>query len=169
MVLVAQDVISRELVIEYFQELFSTKLEKEYSYIWTSLVINSTRLYPFELKEYIDQTFEADLVDVFFINQKSIDSCLESVRNAVMKELREHPHYRFIEDTISSMEWWACFKDEKEKITATCYKTLHPVQFSLTLSKILWQAQRFRDERISITFGLMLKIKSRNAQNLPSG
>ena len=63
MVLVAQEVISRELVIEYFEELFSSKLTKELSeenepsLIWSNLVINSARLYPEELKQHIESSF----------------------------------------------------------------------------------------------------------------
>ena len=118
MVLVAQGVIAREIVINYFEELFSTRLEKEYSYIWTSLVSNSVKLYPLEVKQHIEQAFESDLVDRFFINHKTIDDYLQLGKNAVLNKLRDDSRYGFIEDTISSMEWWACFQDERrEKIT----------------------------------------------------
>jgi hypothetical protein len=119
LVLVAEDVVSRKVVIDYFQELFSTKLEKEYSYIWTSLVSNSARLYPLELKEYIDQAFESDLVDLFFVNQETIDNIIEQGQDAILAQLRQDSHYSLIKDTISEMEWWACFQDKKQnKITS---------------------------------------------------
>ena len=116
MVLVAQGVISREFIIEYFEQLFSTKLEKEFSeeeepsYIWADLVINSARLYPEELKQHIDQVFEADLIDPFFVNQEDIDYYLKLGKDATLKELNRDSHYCFIEDTIAEMEWWACFQ-----------------------------------------------------------
>lgn len=42
LVLVAQEVIPREQVIQYYAKLFST-LDKEDDYIWTTLVINSAQ------------------------------------------------------------------------------------------------------------------------------
>ncbi len=121
-VLVAQEVISRDLVIEYFKELFTTRLEQEHSYdqepayIWTNLVSNSARLYPLELKEHIDRAFESELVDPFFINQEIVERELKRGKDAVLNKLRNDRYYSLIEDTISEMEWWACFREEKQKI-----------------------------------------------------
>lgn len=42
LVLVAQEVVSREQVVHYYAELLSNMGEKEYDYTWTMLVINST-------------------------------------------------------------------------------------------------------------------------------
>ncbi len=58
LVLVTQGIISRETVIQYFEEIFSTKLGKEPDFIWTNLVITSVKLCPIELKQYIDRAFE---------------------------------------------------------------------------------------------------------------
>ncbi|MGK7872714.1 MAG: DUF1186 domain-containing protein [Xenococcaceae cyanobacterium] len=132
MVLVAQGVISRELVIEYFEELFSTKLEKEPSYIWTDLVINSARLYPEELNPHIAQAFESDLVDLFFIDYEDIDYYLKIGKEATLNQLSDNEHYSFIEDTIAELEWWACFSDEScKKITN---KSLEIGKFGFNLS-----------------------------------
>ena len=120
-VLVAQGVISRESVIEYFAELFTTRLEQERSsdqepaYIWTNLVSNSARLYPLELKEDIDRAFESDLIELFFIRQEDVDYYLKLGKDATLEELRKDRHYSLIEDTISEMEWWYCFQEEKPK------------------------------------------------------
>lgn len=123
MVLVAQEIISRESVIAYFEELFKTRLEKEPNsetepnYFWTDLVINSARLYPLELKPQIDQAFESDLVDLFFINYKDIEYYLELGLDATLNQLRDNSHYSLIEDTISEMEGWACFREQRLKQT----------------------------------------------------
>lgn len=110
--LFAEGIISRETVIGYFQELFSSKLTKESFFLWNSLVYNSMELYPLELQESIQQAFELELVEPFFINQKEIDSCLEQGKDATLEELRNDPHYRFIEDTIKEMKGWGCFQNE---------------------------------------------------------
>jgi Protein of unknown function (DUF1186) len=44
----------REVVIKYFEELFSTRLEREYSFVWTKLVMKSAMLAPLRLKQQID-------------------------------------------------------------------------------------------------------------------
>ena len=125
LVLVAQGIISRELVIEYFEELFKTLLEQERSYdrepsfIWTNLVTNSAILYPLELKEYIDQAFELDLIALFFVRQEDIDYYLKQGKDATLEELRKDRYYSLIEDTISELERWYCFQEEKPKITRT--------------------------------------------------
>lgn len=123
MVLVAQRIISRDLVIEYFEELFRARLKKEPNsetepnYFWTDLVVNSARLYPLELKPHIDQAFESDLVDLFFVNYKDIEYYLELGLDATLNQLRDNSHYSLIEDTISELEWWHCFQDDKGKQT----------------------------------------------------
>ena len=123
--MVAQGIISRELVIEYFEELFTTRLEQERSYdqepsyIWSNLVFNSARLYPLELKQYIDQAFESDLIEQFFICQEDVDYYLKQGKDATLEELRKDRYYSLIEDAISELERWYCFQEEKPKITRT--------------------------------------------------
>jgi hypothetical protein len=113
LVLVVQEVIPREEVIQYFEELFSNKFKKENSYIWSDLIVNATRLYPLELKEHIDRAYQSGLVDQFFISQKDVNYYLKIGLEACLKELRESPRYFWIEDTISEMEKWAAFQEKK--------------------------------------------------------
>ncbi|MGL5939307.1 MAG: DUF1186 domain-containing protein [Waterburya sp.] len=119
MALVAQGVISRELVIEYFEELFRTRLEKdpnsetEPDYFWTDLIINSAKLYPLEIKQYIDQAFESDLVEPFFVSYEDIEYYLELGLDGTLKELRDNSYYSPIENTIEELENWACFREPR--------------------------------------------------------
>lgn len=112
-VLVAQKAISREKIIQYYAELFSNRGGKEYDYTWTKLVINCAELGAVELKEEIDRAFEEDLVEQFFIDEKYVNDCLQVETEVALKKLRENPRYSFIEDVISEMENWACFRPEK--------------------------------------------------------
>ncbi len=113
LVLVTQGIISRETVIQYFQEIFSTKLGKEPDFIWTNLVITSVKLCPIELKQYIDRAFEFGLIEPFFINQDNVDSSIQLGQEAALQQLRERSRYSLIEDSISEIENWACFRQEK--------------------------------------------------------
>jgi Protein of unknown function (DUF1186) len=114
-ILVVRGTIDREVVIKYFEELFSTRLEQEYSSIWTNLVMESAVLAPLQLKQQIDRTFDADLVDEFFFSPEDVDYYINLGQEASLKELRDRKHYTSIEDTISEMEWWNCFEDRKLK------------------------------------------------------
>jgi Protein of unknown function (DUF1186) len=114
-ILVIQGAIDREVVIKYFEELFSTRLEREYSFIWTKLVMKSAMLAPLELKQQIDRAFDAELVEEFFFGRKDVDDYINLGQEASLNELRDNKQYTLIEDTISEMEWWSCFQDKKRK------------------------------------------------------
>jgi hypothetical protein len=111
-ILVIREVITKEVVIEYFQELFSTRLEREYSYVWTNLVMDSAIVAPLQLKQQIDLAFELDLVDRMFFNLEDVDYYLQLGREASLDELRAQKHYSTIEDPIGELERWHCFQDQ---------------------------------------------------------
>jgi Protein of unknown function (DUF1186) len=115
MILVVEETLDREVVIEYFDELFSTRLEREYSFIWTNLVMESAALAPLHFKEQIDRAFDADLVESFFFGRKDVDDYINLGQEVSLNEMRDRKHYNLIEDTISEMEWWNCFQDKKLK------------------------------------------------------
>jgi Protein of unknown function (DUF1186) len=114
-ILVIQGAIEREVVIKYFEELFSTRLEREYSFVWTKLVMKSAMLAPLELKQQIDRAFDAELVEEFFFGREDVDYYINLGQEASLNELRDRNHYTLIEDTISEMECWSCFQDKKRK------------------------------------------------------
>ncbi|MDJ0703418.1 MAG: DUF1186 domain-containing protein [Leptolyngbyaceae cyanobacterium MO_188.B28] len=117
--LAAQDVISRQQALQYFQTLFST-FEKADSHMLTNLIMAICSLYPTEeLLQLIDQAYEKKLVDKFFFARSDVDYYLHLGREGVLKELREDDNYSLVEDTVAEMEWWACFQEVKPKSTPT--------------------------------------------------
>ena len=133
LVLVAEKVISREKVIEYYAELFSNRGGKEYDYTWTKLVINSMELCASELKSEIDKAFEENLVEEFFIGQEDVNDCLELGTEVALNKLRQNRRYSFIEDVISEMEGWACF--QPEKLQKLDNRLISPEGFTLSTPK----------------------------------
>ncbi|MEL6439470.1 MAG: DUF1186 domain-containing protein [Cyanobacteria bacterium J06621_8] len=123
LVLVNQEVISRNLVIDYFEELFQTELEKqqnseaEHNYFLTDLVICSSKLYPLKLKSYIDQAFESGMIDLLFFEHEDVEYYLDLGLDATLEELRHSKHYGFIEDTASEIESWYSFPEQGFKST----------------------------------------------------
>lgn len=76
-ILVVQGIVSREEIVQYFKEFFSllfankssmNAAEEEPDYIWTELTINGSILAPKELQEYIERTFDEDLIEPFFLH-----------------------------------------------------------------------------------------------------
>lgn len=108
--LVARGERSREEIMAYVQSLFRGKLRREHSHIWNGLVDASTDLYPEEVLEDIKQAYEDDLVEEFFIGFESVDEAMALGKERVLEDLRKNRRYTFIENTVSEMEWWACFK-----------------------------------------------------------
>jgi hypothetical protein len=106
---------SREEIIHYYQSLFRGKLKREYSFVWDGLVDCSSELYPAELYEDIQQAFQDDLVDPFFIDLKDVERNLSDGKEKVIERLKNDRQYQLIEDTISEMQGWACFNEPKPR------------------------------------------------------
>lgn len=108
--LVARDEQSREETMVYFQSLYRGKLTREHSHIWNGLVSCGTDLYPEEVMDDIKQAFKDGLIDGMYIDLEFVEEVLANGKDKALKDLRTYSGYRFIEDTVSEMEWWACFK-----------------------------------------------------------
>jgi len=110
-IMVAVGEKSRDEVIHYFQQLFRGGLERDYSYVWTSLVFCSADLFPEEVYEDIKKVYEEDLVDRFFIRFQDVEEFLQKGKEKVIARLKEPSRFKLIENTIQEMELWACFKN----------------------------------------------------------
>ncbi|RCJ24019.1 hypothetical protein A6770_28635 [Nostoc minutum NIES-26] len=131
LVLIAQEVIPREEVIQYYAKLFST-LDKEDYYIQTTLVINSAQLCAVELQEQIDRAFEQESVDLFFIDREDVSTYLVVEKEEALNRLRNEPKYSFIKDVISEMENWSCFQLQERELSSDIFI---PEGFSFGASK----------------------------------
>ena len=100
---------SRESVMNYFQSLFQGKLEPEPSLVWDCLVKYATDLYPEEVLDEIRRAYEEDLVDSFFVEESEVDEALTMGKEATLKN-RINSQLRTIDDSISELEKWACFR-----------------------------------------------------------
>ncbi len=133
-VLVAQGIIAREQVVQYFEELFSI-LEKEPHYIWSKLILNSSQLCPIELKEHIEQVYAADLIDTFSIDQEDVNDFLQLGIEGALTRLQENPNNSLIENTILEMESFASFQQESQKKADYTFTNLQEFNRSSNKSK----------------------------------
>ena len=114
LVLLAQDIITRQQLASYFQLLF-TKLERKRSLVWGDLVMSCCNIHPAEFYDQIVQVYEEDLVDTLYIQ---LDDVLEDASKSQaeqMRVLKQNRRYTFIGNTIQEISWWACFQNTEVK------------------------------------------------------
>jgi len=116
-ILVTQKEKSRDDVMGYFKQLFNGKLEREFNLVWAELVALSCDLYPEEVLTEIEQAFEDELIDPWFIQFDSVEEAMADGKDRTLAKIENNCRYSFIEDTVKEMESWA-FTPEL-KITPT--------------------------------------------------
>jgi hypothetical protein len=121
---------TREDVISYFQSFFRGRLPREYTVLWDLLALSSTDLYPEELYEDIKQAYQEGLIETFFIGLEDVESTLNQGKERVLDDLRSNKQYSLITDTISELEWWACFQPKDRPSRSILPKS--PVPKALT-------------------------------------
>ena len=103
---------ARDDIIAYFQGLFQGKIARDMSFVWYGLVAASHDLYPEELYDDIKHAFAEELIETGFIGLDDIDETLKRGKEHVLDALQQNTRYSLITDTITEMEWWACFHPE---------------------------------------------------------
>lgn len=112
--LVAEGQTSREAMVHYFAQLFRTKLERQPSQVWNSLVAAGCDIYPEELLDGIKQAYREGLVDPGNISIEDVKHDLALGKGRVLARLAHDRHHRLIRNTIEEMEWWYCFRSARE-------------------------------------------------------
>ncbi len=109
MVLVCEGLLARDEAIAYLTTLFRGKIEREYEFFWTSLVLVTYLLYPEELIDDIEQAYDDELIDSWFIRLEDVKEALARGKDATLEETRQREG-RLIDDILAEMENWACFE-----------------------------------------------------------
>lgn len=129
-ILVVQGIIYRDEIIEYYKELFSNLFANKYNafqvkekpdYIWTHLVMNSSMLAPVELQQYIERTFDEDLIQPLYFERQEFEELLEIGSSATLNTLRNEISYSLVEDAISEIKselfWFSQLKKTRNHLT----------------------------------------------------
>ena len=110
---------ARDDIIAYFQGLFQGKIARDMSFVWYGLVAASHDLYPEELYDDIKHAFAEELIETGFIGLDDIDETLKRGKEHVLDALQQNTRYSLITDTITEMDWWACFHPEGHAVPNT--------------------------------------------------
>jgi Protein of unknown function (DUF1186) len=110
---------SRDDIVAYLQHLFQGGLARDGSFVWNGLVSASNDLYPEELYTDIKHAYDDELIEPGFIGLDDIDETLQRGKEHVLDALHHNQRYSLITDTITEMEWWACFHPEGHAVPNT--------------------------------------------------
>ena len=94
----------REAVVEYFRSLFQGRLQRNPTYIWSSLACAVADLPAPELLEEVRQAYADDLVDTSVADLEGIE------RDVAAPQAWRRDQQRLITDAIAEMKWWAAFQ-----------------------------------------------------------
>jgi len=103
---------SRDDIVAYYHQLFQGRLAREVPFVWSGLVSVSNDLYPEELYDDIKHAYDDELIEPGFIGLDDIDETLQRGKERVLDALQQNQRYSLITDTITEMDWWACFHPE---------------------------------------------------------
>ncbi|MCP4702392.1 MAG: DUF1186 domain-containing protein [Gammaproteobacteria bacterium] len=104
---------TRDEVMRYFQELFRSKLEREYSRAWDGLIICCMDLYPEEVDADVRKAEGDELFD-YTEPSYQLEKTYAQGKEKTLERLKRNRAYRLIDSTIAEMESWACFKPKAE-------------------------------------------------------
>jgi hypothetical protein len=103
-VLMVNGELSRELVIEYFAELFDSKLERKQDYIWNGLIATCLDLNMTELLDKIKEAFSSK----FVLETLTLDEVIEAFelnkKDPIIFKKDDYPN-TFIDSVIEEMEY----------------------------------------------------------------
>lgn len=119
LVLVAQNIKTREEILEYFRSLFNGKLESDDSFVWSSLVCSCCDIYAKEVIQEIEQSFNNGLVDTGMISRRDVKCNLAEGKEKTLARLANDRHNSFIDDTVREMSGWHCFKKPSQSSKST--------------------------------------------------
>jgi hypothetical protein len=117
--LVVNGQLSREEVINYYRKILNEynakkdNIEDDDIRFITLSITYCSALYPEELYDQIEQAYENELVDEFFINLDDIHRTLIEDKISVLEETKNDYHYQLIYDTVKELEHWYCFNQNK--------------------------------------------------------
>ena len=101
----------REEVAGYFKNLFQGRLKRDFNHVWNDLACAVGDLPAPELLDDLQQAFADGLVDGGFADFEFIERCAhQPVDQRRARLVRQH---QLIDDTVSEMEWWAAFHQQK--------------------------------------------------------
>ncbi|MCX7099378.1 MAG: DUF1186 domain-containing protein [Methylococcales bacterium] len=117
-VLYNEDQLPRHALIRYFSTLIKDHFEQEEDdYLLTYLACCCDKIYPGELYDVLAVCFKYELIDTFMIDEEDINNTMRMGKESALAQLKNDKHYRYIDNAITDIEWWACFHPDQPVYT----------------------------------------------------
>ena len=111
---VLEGVLDRDETLEFISSLYWDKKDGFPYEFWTSFVRCVYDLYPLELLDTVKNIYSEELIDLFSIHLKDLETALEQDKKAFLEERRTYKQRHSLDDIHKAMSWWACFNREKD-------------------------------------------------------
>src|SRR5215210_7989767 len=99
--------IPLDIIVDYFVWLAREGLEREPSYVWSTLAVESADIEALAVFPELRLAFDQGLIDPLTIGRSELDDVESSPRGALLGTMRErHPP---IDDVATATSWWAPF------------------------------------------------------------
>lgn len=110
--------LPRQELLNYLENFARQCLENPTTYsLCTDVVIQSIYVHATELTDVIEQLFDANLVDLFFVTRQYLEKKFtQRTLEEALQDLRENQHYQLVNNVIEEMGRWYCFQENKEEI-----------------------------------------------------
>jgi hypothetical protein len=111
---VAEGIVEREGVLDFFGSLFTGDEADPSSHFWDALASDVCALYPEELMDTIKKAYQDGLISPGYIQYKHFEKALQDGKEICLEKVRKKLQRRSMDDLHRSMSWWACFDRQKE-------------------------------------------------------
>ncbi|MEL6249816.1 MAG: DUF1186 domain-containing protein [Cyanobacteria bacterium J06627_15] len=113
--LVVEGEISRESVLDYFQQVLAP-IDEQDSPLGTAIAIYALDLTPNEaILTTLRAAYEKGVVDPVWSDLDDFSGALKEDPTEAAEYLKQNRHYRYVTDVVEAMPWWHCFSDDKPK------------------------------------------------------
>jgi hypothetical protein len=113
--LMAHGMLPRDVLMQYYQELLESRLERDAWVERSDVAVMATYLGPAELYEVIKQGYEEETIDRFVMGFDWVEAALQRDPQELVEEFRQKRGYTLVDDTVSEMEGWANFENKKPR------------------------------------------------------
>ncbi len=102
--------ISRGEVLAFYRGILENRKSEPSSDFFNELASCVCDLYPEGLMDIIEECYEDDYIDPWYIEIDSFEVALEIGKEECLEKIKRDAEYSFPEDIHSAMSWWACFE-----------------------------------------------------------
>lgn len=110
--LMVEGALPREALVEYLRELLHQEVVRGSPFRCANVIAIATDIYPEELMPEIREAYALGLVEEHYIDLPWVEKVVGEGKDATLARLRRWNHYEYVRDTVSEIEWWACFQPE---------------------------------------------------------